>query len=64
MQLATGTTKRLYFKDSCLLLNMPLKLFNKNLGLGLNMEKEIQEYDFMSKNILASYLNEGRYLTI
>jgi len=37
MQLATGTTKRLYFKDSCLLLNMPLKSFNKNLGLGLDM---------------------------
>ena len=43
---------------------MPLKSFNKNLGLGFDMEKEIQEYDFMSKNILASYLNEGRYLTI
>ena len=64
MQLTTGTVKKLHFKDSCLLLNMPLKSFNKNLGLGLDMEKEIQEYDFMSKDILISYLNEGRYLTI
>jgi hypothetical protein len=29
------------FRDSNLLLNMPLKSFNKELGLGLNMEKEV-----------------------
>jgi len=29
------------FKDSCMLLSMPLKKFNKDLDLGLNMEKEV-----------------------
>jgi hypothetical protein len=47
------------FRDSNLLLNMPLKSFNKELGLGLHMEKEVQEYEFMTEDILDRYIENG-----
>ena len=36
-----GEVNDIYFKDSNNLLGMPLRDFNKNLSLGLNMNKEI-----------------------
>jgi hypothetical protein len=53
------------FRDSNLLLNMPLKSFNKELGLGMQMEKEVQEYEFMTEDILNRYIkNGGEFETI
>jgi hypothetical protein len=49
----------LEFRDSALLITMPLKSFNKELGLGMNMDKEVQEYEFMSQAILDAYIDNG-----
>ncbi|CAL6102645.1 Conserved_hypothetical protein [Hexamita inflata] len=49
----------IFIKDSCLLVAMPLKKFNENLQLGMNLEKEEQDYKFMTTTILEIFIQQG-----
>ena len=51
-------------RDSYAIFGEPLRNFKKSLNLDLKLDKECQEYEFMSETILNKFLNNGYFLSI